>query len=187
MPSAPALLLGLLTASLPSIFIVGLNPHLDSLYAGLGAVLLASALRALSRPPSGWVYLSVLLCSLLLIGPRYHVALVVIPVALVLLFSRAKSVRPLGLAALLVGLSTIVAALCGLHLVTGDLRTAGIDQVRTGAAYREHKTEAEISRVVFDDYAGWQRSYQAADPQMVLKGIADNWPQYLTRKAVLGG
>ncbi|MDQ3022984.1 MAG: hypothetical protein M3R04_01170 [bacterium] len=186
-PPAPALMLGLLAATMPSMLLVGVNPHLDALYAGLGAVLLACAMRAFSKPPSAWVYFGALLCAALMLSLRYHAALVIVPLALVLTFSRAKGVRTLGVTVLLLGVAAIAASLSALHSVTGSTRTAALDQVRTGSAYRELKSEAAMSAEVYDDYAGWLKRWPQANGGMVVEGIIANWPNYLTRKSIIAG
>jgi hypothetical protein len=187
MPPAPALLLGILTSTLPSLLIVGLNPHLDALYAGLGAVLLAAAMRAFRSSPGWSTYASGLLCCVVLVSLRYHAALVVLPIALVLGCSRASGVRAFGVTLLIIGSATIGATLYALQLVTGSTATAGLTQVRTGATYRELQDEHRISAAIFDDYATWLATWPQADARMIGAGIAANWPSYITRKAIIGG
>jgi hypothetical protein len=187
-PAAPALMLGLLAASLPSTFIVGVNPHLDALYAGLGAVLLAGAMRAFAKTPSGWTYFALLLCAVLMLSLRYHATLVVIPVALVLSFSRKPGVLALGLTLLLLSAAAVAASLYALHNVTGSTHTAALDQVRTGSAYRALKNDEDAMTVeVYDDYAAWQKRWPAADLRMVLDGIVANFPSYISRKSIIAG
>jgi hypothetical protein len=186
-PAALALALGLLSVSLPSAFIIALNPHLDALYTGLGALLLAGGMAAMVRRPGPWSYVALLLAAVVLIGLRYHAVLLVIPLALVLTCSRRPGVRPLGLTLLLVGLAAVGATYLALHAATGSYRTASGIQVAVGSVYRSSPSEDAAVVALYDDYAGWLQQAPAPDAAMVLDGIRTNWPQFLLRRAVLAG
>jgi hypothetical protein len=76
-----------------------------------------------------------------------------------------------------------------LWATTGSLRSAAPLQVATGAVYRQHGPghEAEAAGEVFGDYAAWLRAAPPVTPAVLLDAERANLPQFLTRKAVLGG
>ncbi len=66
LPPMAALGLGLLGATLPDVFQIGCNPHLDALYTGLGMVLLAVALRSFAGRAHAGLAILAMLCTVVL-------------------------------------------------------------------------------------------------------------------------
>jgi hypothetical protein len=185
LPPVAALGLGLLGASLPDTFTIGCNPHLDALYTGIGAVLLAVALRSFARPPHAGLAILAMLCSVVLISFRYHAVLLAVPLAVVLICYRQT--RPVGVCTLIAALAALTYVYWALYVCSGALSTAAGTQIATGATYRALGDDPGALRM-FNDYPAWLASHPPVTYQTVLDGIRANWLYYLTRKAIpLGG
>ncbi|MCC7477121.1 hypothetical protein IT575_01575 [bacterium] len=190
-PGAPAFIFGLLAASLPSLFIISLNPQLDALYTGLAAVLIAAAMRAFSGRHGFGVYLAALLPGMILLSLRWHAALLVLPIALALLFTPRRKdgsgTQALGTVLLLLGAAVLAGGLWLLYQQQGSLQTAAPLQIAAGAVYRKAADPEAAASLMYDDYARWLASEPAAGVQEILGNVLANWPRFLTRKAVPAG
>jgi hypothetical protein len=210
-PPAPALLLGLLGASLPDVAEIAFNPHVDALFTGLALTLIVATLRIVQGKAGAGAALAACACAALLLGVRWHAVLVVGPCLLVLLVTPARTAgsklaygrdklrrpQPLGLAPRRAGLALLtVAALTagycywGLYATTGRLQSAAALQVATGAVYRGQGSGTPGTAAlppVFTDYAAWMQQAPPVTNAMLLEAVRANWPQFLLRKAVLAG
>ena len=183
LPIVMAIALGLLGATLPDVFEIAFNPHLDALYTGLGLWVIALVLAILAGDERRRLLVAILVCGALLLVLRYHALIAVIPVALVLVFHR-HSARRAGITLLVVIVAVTALNFGALYAVTGEAGTASRDQVRTGF----------IPRVVdygdtgiFADYAEFLANADEFSFAMVAANIRAGLPKYLTRKAVLAG
>jgi len=187
-PPAVALCLGLLAASLPDVFQVAMNPHLDALYTGLAAVFIAAALRSLGYRPHTSVAPTATVAALaavVLLSLRYHAVLLVIPAAVVMLCSRKA--RPAGAAVLIVSAVALGWVYWSLWVCTGRIETAAVTQVYAGESYRR-LGEEKATHVIFDNYPAWRSQVpRTVDPIMMAAAAQANWLEFLTRKAVLLG
>lgn len=187
-PGAPAFLFGLLAASLPSIFIISLNPQLDALYTGLAAVLIAAALRAFHGRHGFGVYLAAILPAIALLSLRWHAAIFVLPIALALLFTPRRKdgsgTQALGAVLLVFAVAALAGNLWLLQQQTGKLQTAAPLQIATGAQYRDSGDIEAAASELFDDYAGWSARAQEAGWPEIYGNVSANWLHFLTRKSI---
>ena len=207
-PPAPALLLGLLGASLPDVAEIGFNPHVDALYTGLALTLIVATLRSLpvgaeqGSPRRGQAAagtgrstappLLAALCGVLLLSLRWHAVLVVGTCLLLLLLHAGRkgaAARPTAFALLLAVLLAGGGSYALLYNAAGSFQTAAPLQVATGAVYRQYGPGRELQAVseVFSDYAGWMQNAPPVTTAMLLDAERANLPRFLTRKAVLAG
>ncbi|MBN2083564.1 hypothetical protein JW859_15320 [bacterium] len=180
LPVYLSLALGLLALTLPDVFEIAFNPHLDALYTGLGLWILALALAVLAgddRPALDWWLVAL---SLLLISLRYHAVIIVLPVALVLVFRMTKAHRA---GATLLIITQIAVGFCfaWLNFTTGSFNTAAADQVRTGHVYLANYDAVDL---IFTDYAEFLETAPPVSSRMVAENVARVWPQYLLRRAL---
>jgi hypothetical protein len=183
LPPVAALGLGLLGLSLPDVFQIACNPHLDALYTGIGAVLLAVAMRSFAGRAHFGLALVAMLCTLVLISFRYHAVLLVVPLAVVLICY--KHTRLVGICTMFAAVGAIGYVYWALYVCTHSFSTAGMTQIATGATYRALGDAGALK--IFNDYGSWLKSHPPVTFQMVLDGIRANWVFFLTRKAILLG
>lgn len=185
LPAAPALALGLVGATIPVVFQIAFNPHLDALYTGLSLTLIAAAFRLMADKPHASSTFVFALCVALLLTFRYHAVLVVIPVIVAVLINRRASARRAALIALAVALIAIAWVYWAMYVTYGHYVSAATTQVATGKVYRELPPNQEIA--IFEDYAAWLKSAPPVSGADILAGIRANWPIFLVRKPVLAG
>jgi hypothetical protein len=183
LPPVAALGLGLLGVSLPDVFQTACNPHLDALYTGIGAVLLAVALRGFAGRVHFGLALTAMLCAMVLISFRYHAVLLVVPLAVVLICY--KQTRLVGICTMIAAVAALGYVYWALYVCSSSFGTAATTQIATGAAYRA--LGAAAPQAVFNDYALWLKSHPPVTYQTILDGIKANWVLFLTRKAILLG
>jgi len=184
-PPAVAFALGLLGATLPDVFEIGFNPHLDALFTGVAVAFIALAFRLMARDSSAWFSAGAGVLAALLLLLRYHAVFIVLPVTLVLLFNRLPSCRRAAATVFILGGLAAGWSFWSLNVTTGSFETAALKQVTTGAAYRTHG--AGYADEIFDDYPHWLANAPAATSADVMEGVRTNWPQFLKRKAVILG
>jgi hypothetical protein len=184
LPAALALALGLLAASLPDLLQVAFNPHLDALYSGLAAVLIASALRTLIARPNAGVTISAVLSATLLCTLRWHAVVLLAPVLLVLLCVRQS--RRLGWALLLCCLLALGWSYWALYATCGSLELATGTQVGIGEIMRQ-PGGAGFTEKLYQNYPAIAPQLPRFDWFMAADNAWANWPIFLTRKAVLLG
>lgn len=184
LPAAPALGLGLLAATLPDVFEIGCNPHVDALYTGLGLVFISAALRALIARPNAGVWLSALLSAVLVLTLRWHAALLVAPVLLVLLCVRRS--RRLGLALLVCSLLAAGWCYWALYVTCGSLELAAGKQVAVGYVMRQ-PDGVDSMHAIYQNYDSFLPQLPRFSWLQAADNIAANYVEFLTRKAVLIG
>lgn len=183
LPPMAAFGLGLLGVTLPDVFQIGCNPHLDALYTGVGLVLLAVAMRSFAGRAHAGLALLAMLCTVVLVSFRYHATLLVLPLAVVLACYRQT--RLVGICTLVAAAGAIGYVYWALYVCTGSFSTAAMTQIATGATYRAQGEAGALE--IFNDYAAWMQSHPPVTLQTVLDGVRLNWPMFLVRKAVLLG
>lgn len=185
LPAAIALGLALLGASLPDVFQIAFNPHLDALYTGLAMVFTACAFRLMADKPHIASTVVFALCGALLLSMRYHAVLVVIPIALAVLVNRRPASRKAALIMLAVAVVVLGWVYWAQYATYGSFESASMTQIATGRTYREVGEPA--AAVVFQDYASWQATAAPVETGDLIEGVTANWPTFMTRKAVLLG
>lgn len=183
LPVILAVALGLLGATLPDVFEIAFNPHLDALYTGLGLWLIALALAILAGDKRRRLLLAILICAALLLTLRYHAVIAIVPIALVLAFYRHPA-RRAGAGLLVLAAVISVVNYGSLYLATGAAGNACCDQVRTG--YIPRVVDFGDSGV-FTEYERFLNESDQFSIGMAASNIRHNFPQYLSRKAVLAG
>lgn len=183
LPPVVALGLGLLGVSLPDMFQIACNPHLDALYTGAGAVLLAVAMRSFAGRAHFGLALLAMLCTIVLVSFRYHAVLLVVPLAVVLICY--KQTRLVGVCTAIAAVAALGYTYWALYVCSGSINTAGATQIATGATYRAQGEAGVLA--IYNDYAKWLTSHPPVTFQTVLDGIKANWVFFLTRKAILLG
>lgn len=185
LPGAIALGLALLGASLPDVFQIAFNPHLDALYTGLAMVFIACAFRLMADKPHVVSMVVFAVCGAVLLSFRYHAVLVVIPIALAVLINRRPASRKAALIALAVAALVLGWVYWAQYATYGSFESASMTQIATGRTYREFGEPA--AAVIFQDYAQWQADAAPVETRDILAGVKANWLTFLTRKAVLIG
>jgi len=185
LPPAVALGLALLAASLPDVFQIALNPHLDALYTGLAAVFIACALRAIVADSGPAVAVTGVIAAALLLTLRFHALLVVVPVALVLFCWPRVGSRRLAVYALITTVLISLWSGWALYVTTGSLDTAVPAQIAIGREYREHGDEAALR--IFNDYAAWREAVAKPSIDDILDGVKANWPVFVARQVSFPG
>ena len=185
LPPAVAVGLGMLGLSLPSMFEISFNPHLDALYTGIALVLLATSLCALERRPAAWMIVLAATCALLLLTLRWHAVLVVLPIALTLTLWRGGRTRGMGLALLVTLALTLGWQYWALYVTEGKFELAFARQITVGHAIRELGRE-EANAQIYTDYASWL-SRASFEPEMISEGIASNFLVFISRRAIIVG
>ena len=185
LPAAIALGVALLGASLPDVFQIAFNPHLDALYTGLAMVFIACAFRLMADKPHIASTVVFALCGALLLALRYHAVLVVIAIALAVLVNRRAASRKAALV-MLAGAAVVLGWVYWAQYATyGGFESASMAQIATGRTYRALGEPA--AAVIFQDYASWLATVAPVETSDIIAGVAANWPTFLTRKAVLLG
>jgi len=185
LPAAPALGLGLLAASLPDVFEIAFNPHLDALYTGLAVVFIAAALRALIAKPNTGVGIAAVLSTAMLLTLRWHAVILVLPVMLVLLCM--KRARRVGLAMLIAAAVALGWSYWTLYVTCGSVHLAGWVQVLVGTEYRQLGPQQAVYNIYHDYPQFLSQGPARVDWLLAWENIKANYVEFLTRKSILIG
>ena len=180
LPSYLSLALGLLALTLPDVFTLAFNPHLDALYTGLALWVLALALAILAgddrKALTGGLVTALVILGFL----RFEALLLALPLGLVLVCHK-RPARTAGWWLLLFVLVFAPFHYSQLSQQTGSWQPAAFDQVRASQAslYDRGATEQ-----VSTDYAEFLKTAPPFSLRMAVDNARSTWPQYLLRRAL---